>query len=166
MTNASGLFAKRFNFFQIAYVATDIDQAVEVFARDYGIPSFAVSRDVQIDTRGGKATLHFALAYVGGQQIELIQPAAGADRPYREALPTEGFAIRLHHLGHLVTREEEWNQIKTAIAVRGLDTPVAGVFGDLMHYLYADTRNELGHYLEYMYQTEAGRDMFAHVPRY
>ena len=30
----------------------------------------------------------------------------------------------------------------------------------------ADTRRELGHYLEYMYQTEAGRDLFVQVPRF
>jgi hypothetical protein len=35
-----------------------------------------------------------------------------------------------------------------------------------MHYVYADTRAVLGHYLEFMYRTVAGRDIFAQVPRY
>jgi hypothetical protein len=35
-----------------------------------------------------------------------------------------------------------------------------------MHYLYADTRAILGHYIEYMYQTEAGAGIFDAVPRY
>ena len=60
---------------------------------------------------------------------------------------------------------------KTCTAItQGFETPVAGVFRHegvpLMHYLYADARAHLGHYLEFMYQTEAGRDLFAQVPRF
>jgi len=36
----------------------------------------------------------------------------------------------------------------------------------LMHYLYADTREVLGHHLEFMYQTPAGESLFAQVPRH
>lgn len=155
-----------FNCFQVAWVTSDLERAMRQFEQDLGIARFAVSRDVAIDTAAGSARLHFALAFVGEQQIELIEPAGGADAVYRAALPAEGFALRLHHLGHLVTAEREWQRLLGAIRRRGWSTPVAGEFGGLMHYVYADLRERYGHYLEFMYQTEAGRGMFADVPRH
>lgn len=159
-----------FNFFQIAYVVSDLEQAMRAFRALQGIERFQTNRDVKISTRAGPANLHFALAFVGAQQIELIEPAGGADGVYRDALPREGFAMRLHHLGHLTRSDDEWRHIQAAVAASGRETAVAGTFEHegvaLMHYLYVDTRAELGHYLEYMCQTEAGRDLFAAVPRF
>ena len=43
---------------------------------------------------------------------------------------------------------------------------LAGNYCDMMHYAYVDTRAELGHYLEFMFQTEKGRDLFKDVPRF
>ena len=43
---------------------------------------------------------------------------------------------------------------------------LAGNYFDMMHYTYVDTRAELGHYLEFMFQTGKGRDLFKDVPRF
>jgi hypothetical protein len=43
---------------------------------------------------------------------------------------------------------------------------LSGNYFDMMHYAYVDTRAELGHYLEFMFQTEMGRDLFKDVPRF
>jgi hypothetical protein len=159
-----------FNFFQIAYVTTYVDQAARAIGALYGIERFQINRAVTIETSAGVAQAHFALAFIGSRQIEIIQPAGGADGAYRDILPSLGFAMRMHHAGHLVTRAADWAQIVAAVTSSGYATPVGGVFRHddiaLMHYLYADTRQVLGHYLEFMYQTDAGRDLFAQVPRY
>ena len=159
-----------FNFFQIAYVTSDLERAARVLGASYGIGNFQVNRDVPIETTTGTARAHFALAFIGSQQLEIIQPAGGADGAYRDELPSEGFGMRMHHAGSLVTDAAEWESIRASVIASGHATPVGGVFSyegvPLMHYLYADTRRLLGHYLEFMYQTEAGRDMFANVPRY
>lgn len=151
-----------FNIFQVAYVVADIDEAV--LRGRFGIPRFQINRDVPVETMRGLAHCHFALAFLREIQIELIQPAGGADDVYRDALRPGAFA--LHHLGCLIRDEAAWHTRLAALEGSGLDMPVRGAFGDSMHYVYADTRAELGHYLEYMYQTEAGDGVFADVPRY
>jgi hypothetical protein len=159
-----------FNFFQIAYVTTDVDRAVSELGRLYGIERFKVMRDLSLDTGAGFLQAHFALAFIRGQQIEVIQPLGGRDALYREALPSSGFAIQLHHFAHLVTDAPAWQRLQDAMQATGRAIPVKGVFlhegTPLMHFWYLDTRDTLGHYLELMYQTDAGRDMFADVPRY
>jgi hypothetical protein len=154
-----------FNPFQLAYAVPDIRAAVALGQNYFGIPEFQINLDVPIETRDGVAKCHFALAFIGETQIELIQPAGGADAVYRDALPTTG-NMRLHHVGVLIRDVASWTRQKSAIGAAGLPTPVGGDFGGLMHYLYADTRADLGHYIEYMYQTEAGAAMFDTVPRY
>jgi hypothetical protein len=154
-----------FNAFQLAYVTPDIDGALAFAHARFGIAQFQVNRNVPIETRSGLANCHFAIAFIGQTQIELIQPAGGADAVYRDGLPSGG-QLRLHHVGVLIGDAVGWARQKADIAAAGLDTPVAGDFAGMMHYLYADSRAELGHYTEYMYQTEAGAGLFDAVPRY
>jgi hypothetical protein len=154
-----------FNAFQLAYVVPDIHDAVALGQNYFGIPEFRINLDIPIETQDGVAKCNFALAFIGETQIELIQPAGGADGLYRGALPTAG-KMRLHHIGVLIRKAAVWARQKSAIAAAGLKTPAGGDFAGMMHYIYADTRAELGHYIEYMYQTEAGAGMFDAVPRY
>jgi Glyoxalase/Bleomycin resistance protein/Dioxygenase superfamily len=159
-----------FGFFQTAYVTSDLDRAMSEIGALYGVTRFQVNRKVEIETLAGTARAHFALVFIGGQQLEIIEPAGGADGAYRDALPPNGYASRLHHFGQLVTEAAEWEAVRAAVVASELPVPVAGTFCHegvpLMHYLYADTRPHLGHCLEYMYRTVAGRDIFAQVPRY
>jgi len=104
------------------------------------------------------------------QQLEIIRPAGGADATYSDALPRGTYATSLHHFGRLITDAAQWEAVQASVLGSGLATPVRGAFcyegTPLMHYLYADARQQLGHYLEFMYRTEAGRDIFAQVPRF
>jgi hypothetical protein len=154
-----------FNAFQLAYVVSDITAAVAFGRKRFTIPNFQINLNVPLETREGVAKCHFAIAFLGETQVELIQPAGGADAVYRDVLTGDGH-MRLHHVGVLIRNAADWAQQKADILAAGLDTPVAGDFAGMMHYLYADTRAELGHYTEYMYQTEAGASLFDAVPRY
>jgi len=117
---------ERFNFFQTAYAVSDIEEAIRVATRFYGIDKFQVNRNARIHTKEGEANLHFALAFVGDAQIELIQPAGGKDGAYRRVLPNQGFAMRLHHFGHLTTDAAEWEGIVAAV---GFDFHKADIGG-------------------------------------
>lgn len=159
-----------FGLFQIAYVTNDLDRAMDKLGAHYGIGRFQVTRGAEIETPGGPARADFALAFMGEQQLELIQPAGGADGIYRDVLRADTYAVRLHHFGRLTTDPAVWEDVRGRVFASDCGIPVSGVFCHegipLMHYLYADTRQALGHYLEFMYRTEAGRDIFAQVPRY
>lgn len=152
-----------FNIFQVAYVTDDIDRATAADNR-FGIPQFSLSRNTTIETGGGPAQAHFALAFLGATQIEIIQPAGGADGVYRDGIRPG--TLTLHHLGCLITDESAWRATLAALEAEGCATPIRGNFGGLMHYVYADRRRTYGHYFEYMFQTEAGRHLFDNVPRY
>lgn len=155
-----------FNVFQTAYTVTDIDEAMHICGARMGIPEFRAFRNSEIQTGDGVANCHFAICYLGDTQLELIQPAGGADAVYRELLPATGKGMRLHHLGCLLNDEAQWEKLVAEIAASGRPTPVSGSYHGLMHYLYVDHRDTLGHYLEYMCATPAGAGMFADVPRY
>ncbi len=159
-----GGVADSFNFFQTAYVVADMESAMAQFGELYGLSRFQLNREVVIQTGDGEAVCHFALAQVGEAQLELIQPAGGRDAIYRDALG--GAPARLHHLGCLIRAPAVWERLRAKLRGEGARIPVEGDFGGLMHYLYVDRRAVLGHYLEYMLQTEAGRDLFAGVPRH
>jgi hypothetical protein len=149
--------------FQLAYVTQDIERAMAEMGAAFGIGEFQVNRDVPIATGNGTAYCHFALAFLGAQQIELIEPAGGVDAVYRDALQPGRVAV-LHHLGFLVPTETAWQATLRRIEAEDAPVPVRGSFEDLMHYAYVDRRDLCGHYLEYMYATPAGVGMFDAVP--
>ncbi|MBW8910488.1 MAG: hypothetical protein JF564_00990, partial [Sphingomonas sp.] len=73
-----------FNIFQTAYVVRNIVDGIAIANRLFGMSEMAVNRDVSIETGQGIAICHFALAFVGDVQVEIIQPAGGADAVYRD----------------------------------------------------------------------------------
>lgn len=149
-------------FFQRAYVTNDLERAISDFSATYGVHAFLRMRDIAFaDTA---ASVHIALAYVGDDMIELIQPVG--DIPlYDSLLPDTGYALRFHHYGHLLTSEEEWEAMTSEIARQGLTVSLQGESGGMLRYLYADTREQFGHFLEFIYCTPEGAGFFAQVPK-
>lgn len=154
-----------YNVFQTAYVVSDIDEALALAACRFSAPRMQVNRHMTIETGRGAAHCHFALAFVGDVQVELIQPVGGEDDIYRGMLPPGG-GMRLHHVGCLVDPAADWNALLSEIGANGRAVPVRGSFAGLMHYAYADHRDEIGHYIEYMQATPAGQGIFDDVPRF
>lgn len=154
-----------FTLFQMAYVTDDMDASMRKAMAAFGIRSFQVNRDMAIQTGQGVATAHFALCFLGGTQIEIIEPTGGADSIYRQGIRGRGGSLSFHHAGMLITDEAQWHAMVAAVEQSGASVPVRGAFGDLMHYLYVDRREQIGHYLEYMWRTAAGATIFDAVPR-
>src|SRR2546430_608508 len=108
-------------FLQLAYVTTDFDRALDEFRRSHGVARFLEMRGVPSPTTPGCfAELNVGLAWVGDMQIEVIAPLSGDDGVYRGALPTQGFAIRFHHVGQTVDTPEELNRLLEETRAAGI----------------------------------------------
>jgi len=151
--------------YQIAFVTTDLDEAMGLFAETYGIRKFKIKRDVRSAPGMPRMSVHIAHAYVGPMMIELIQPAGGEDKLYRDILPIDEFAIRPHHFGFMVRSEQELERISAALDARNVPIAFGTAQPGIARAVYADARTTLGHYLEYVYlEPDARHGYYAQVP--
>lgn len=142
-----------------AWVTNDLDRAVEIFSRRYGVSEFRFLEGPM--PSGG--FIRVAFAWAGGQVLEIICGKGPGTEFYNEMLPDSEFAIRFHHLGFIVHDAPGWQALESDIQEG--DWPVAhrtltGSFIDA-YYIKAP---ELGHYLEYVRPLAAGIDFYASVP--
>lgn len=145
-------------FFQIAYVTTDLDEAQRVMKARYGIAEFTI---IENDLPDGRGAVRIAVAWVGDVMVELIQ-AKGDVAFYTSTLPAEGFAIRHHHYGYFIGSDAEWDRLHQQFERDGWPIVFSSVAPDFLRVSYVEAP-ELGHYLEYIQPTEAGKTFFANV---
>ena len=87
-------------FYQLAYVTTDLEQALEIFKTRYGVPNVTRVGELALQLDGGGTTIiRLALCFVGQVELEIIEPVGGEDDIYRRALPDSGFGLVWHHVG-------------------------------------------------------------------
>jgi extradiol dioxygenase family protein len=149
----------RNDHFQMAYATTDIERARGVFRERYGIREFrAIEGDL---AQGGH--IHAEFAWAGGLMYELIQASGPGSEIFMSRLPTDGFAIRHHHLGYLVREQSDWDALETEIARRGLTIAWRSDTPGFIKAAIIDAP-ELGHYLEYIFPEAGGRAFLEGVP--
>jgi hypothetical protein len=136
------------DIFQLGYVTSSMEQA-QLAMKRFGVDEFLVIGPRTLSLVDGRViTFDMGLAWVGATMIELIEPISGDVELYRSVLPDEGFAIRLHHLASPLRGEGAREAKKAELAAQGvallseINTPLGGG-------IYADTRDALGHYMEY-----------------
>jgi hypothetical protein len=149
-----------FGLYQNAYVARDLGRAMDLMSVRHGIDGF-LSFDAQMTLRtgSGEKPAHFrvALGWVGGLQIELIQPVSGFVEAYADYLPADpsDLSPRLHHVA---VRRNDLEAMRREIESSGLpvvfESEGAGLACALL-----DARESLGHYLEYVWATPEGWKM-------
>ena len=148
-------------FFQVAYVTTDIDQAVEVLGQRYGIQKFG-----PLDTplpNGG--IMKIRLAWLGPMMIEIIDATKAGMEMYSSVLPEDGFAIRHHHLGYFIKDDAQWDALHKTLKAQDMPVVFGGVApGDMLRFSYIKAP-EMGHYLEYVQLYGPGKELFDSVPR-
>ncbi len=151
------------DFFQLGYVTSDLERAMQQVQALHGIDSFKLMRDLHLPTRPGvEAVAHFALAFKEKVQFEIIEPIEGDIAIYQNILPVEGYAMRFHHLGRFVRSREAYDaHVRDARGRWNLPVDY-GAFGGV--YAYADARHDLGHYVEFF--SFPNGDFFADVPSY
>jgi hypothetical protein len=154
-------------FFQIGYVTRDLDAGMRQLGAIHGIERFRIKRDVHGMPGMPEMRLHQAHVYIGAVQIELIQPAGGDDRLYRDSCAADGSAIRHHHFGMWINDATEYGSLRAALEEQNIPIVFEASIPNVGGAIYADTRAKLGHYIEYVHMTpEAKRGYYADVPRY
>ncbi len=146
--------------YQNAYVTHDLQRAMDMVSERYGLSEFIkFDMELPVRTPEGERTLAVKVACVwaGSLQIELIEPVSGAVEPYLPFLPADktDATPRFHHIS---LRRDDYDAMQAEIAQLGLPFVCEGGIPDLL-YTYLDARSTLGHYVEYVWASEAGWKM-------
>jgi len=156
MTEPHHLFEGTFR--QTAWVTNDMDAALEIFARDYGVVNWFQRSDVDLQTGPGAfARFNLALARRGNSELEIIQPLGGADDVYSRPLKNERDRVKIcfHHICYMVRTAEALEHVRLAATLRGRAIVLSGSSQSGAQYFYTDDRSTIGHYLEYIYCSPA-----------
>jgi len=154
-------------FFQLAYVTTDLDRALGVFADQFDVGEFADlgERALALDD-GGETRIRVALSFVGSLQVEIIEPRGGRDDIYRRALPAEGFGLVWHHVGFIVPSLQALADARGELTRGGHEVVLSGGTPTTSVFFYADARATLGHYLEYLYLSPERQEFHRQLPHH
>ncbi len=140
-------------FVELGYVTNDLARALNVLRSNYGIEHWMETGTASIKLGGGRTcALRVAVAYVGRLLLEVQEPVGGEVDWYRTVIPTHGgFAIRLHHLAFAADSLERLDRVRQCLVATGHSIPYEGSFGATSRYFFADARDTLGQYLEYIH---------------
>lgn len=155
--SAPGMLCKEHS--HTAWVTNDLGRAMEVFARRYGVSKCTFLEGGGAE--GGK--IKVAFAWAGGQVLEIICASGPGFEFYNELLPDNEFAIRFHHLGFVIRKEAEWQQLEQEFGDQDWPITFSTLTGNFIDAYYIKAP-ELGHYLEYVRPFEAGADFYNAVP--
>ena len=140
-------------FFQFGYVTRDIQAGLAILERQMG----AVRNDLIEDFRDaqGNPVMIRALSHLmlSGAEIELIEPRLDCPSVYLDALPNDGTAIALHHLGYRQPNVPAWQQARDRADAAGLPIAMEGATAHA-RFAYLDTRPTLGHFTEIVYRED------------
>ena len=93
--------------------------------------------------------------------LQLFQVVSGEDGSiWHNWQPAPGQLMRFHHIGHMLFDDEEWQHILSEIERLKYPIVMRGNHKNFEEYIYIDTRELLGHYLEYIYCRPEGRVFF------
>lgn len=151
MEAIADLFA---NVWQLGYVTTDLDRAVEFMSARFGLehcvrlPSGGATFLVGDEPAEWEA--RFAMGSRGGLIVELIEPVAGEVEFYTRLLPSDGsFAVRFHHIATFMeTGDEAWEHVRSLLQAAGLRFDYTVLIPNRVRAGYVDMTAELGHYVE------------------
>ncbi len=155
------------NVFQTAWVTNDLARAADVFREQHGVNNIGIYRDFALSVFDQPdLVIDVALFYVGDLQFEVIEPVSGPDDLYRRYLPAEqGFLLKHHHFGNVVDNREKYDALLADFRSRGVPIDVDGSFGDSGRFFYADTRDSVDHYQEFVLLDAATEEFLQSIPR-
>lgn len=145
-------------FFQLGFVARDLDCAIDRLGRTHGITHFR--------RKQASSSMWSAHAWSGATMIEVLMISEEGPDIYNDYIPSNPEAITLHHHGYRIFDEMSWRSVEKQIDANGFDKPMYGsaMNGDL-NYIYADTRGSIGIYSEFIYLTGSALSIYDDVPR-
>jgi hypothetical protein len=140
--------------YQNAYVCDDIEAAIKTFqARaDVGnIPVHAIDQTISTPAGPKRVASRLAFIWIGDLQYELIQVIADETGIYANC-QSNGGPLRFHHI---CMRVDDWGTFRAKVERQDLPLVMERAHDDQLKFLYLDARPVLGHYLEYVWTTDA-----------
>jgi Glyoxalase/Bleomycin resistance protein/Dioxygenase superfamily len=155
------------NIWQVAYVTTDLDRAMETLRDDLGVENCT-----EVPTAGASFLrgdepaeweARIAMGARGGTIVELIEPVGGEVDFYRRFLPEDGSpALRFHHMATFIpTGDDAWTALTDVLAASGLKVDYTVLIPDRVRAGYVDTTAKLGHFMEVCQLQEADIEFFS-----
>ena len=146
------------DLFQVGYVTNDLERAAAVMRDQFGTGAVKIMRDIP------DSFIDIGLCFAGETNFEIIQSHNASGDFYSDWIADcDGFALRPHHFGFLIPSSEEMSALRGSHRNAGRAFPLDNIVPGFIDVFYADTRGELGHYLEYFYLEAGARAMFADV---
>lgn len=134
-------------YLQLGYVTNNFESALDLVRKSHGMGPFKEMRDLTIGAREGRdVTCHFGLAFKDGTQFEIIQPLSGDTLFYTDVLPSQDFAMRLHHMGHYYPNAADYAVAMVAAEAKWTKSVDQQIFDG--GYCYFDARVDYGHHME------------------
>src|SRR5690606_8615178 len=142
---------------QNGYVTHDLDRALAILAERFGIAGLDIfDIDVPVSKADGERRLGMRLAtgWLGGTNIEIMQPVSGHVAPLTAMLPsdTSDPVPRFHHIA---MRRDDLDAMRAEIASSGLPVAYAGEPPGMV-FAYLDVRESLGHFIELVWKQPGG----------
>lgn len=135
--------------FQNAYICKDIDAAADLF-RAMGMTRepvvIPVTQTVQTPTGPKKMDIRAGLFWIGDLQYELIQVISDEVGIYAD-WEFDG-PLGFHHI---CMKIDDWDEFRARVDQQHLPLVMEAVSTGGLKFLYLDARQELGHYLEYVW---------------
>jgi hypothetical protein len=157
LPSAQGMLSKEHS--HTAWVTNDLDRALEIFARRYGVNGCTF-----LEGDGPQGShIKVAFAWAGGQVLEIISARGPGFEFYNKMLSEGEFAIRFHHLGFVVHDEADWQGLEREIHDGNWHVSLSQLSGDFIDAYYIEA-TELGHYLEFVRPFAAGDAFYNAVP--
>lgn len=145
---------------QNAYVTHDLDKAMEMVGNRFDIEKFdRFDPEMTVNTPSGQhpMAVRVASAWVGGLNIEIIEPVSGHVDHYMTMLPADRSDAmpRFHHIS---LRRDDEAEMREEIARLGLPLAFEGPLTiksaiPSLVFIYLDARDVLGHYVEFTWKS-------------
>jgi hypothetical protein len=136
---------------QVAYITTNLEEALQRFDATYGIDRFLVMNTAEHPAEPPQRPIKMALVRTAGTEFEIIQPLEAEDHVYSDPLPKDGsFALQFHHIA--VTFHgtlDEFEEFRAKVDRKLHPIVVDGRIEGQVRWFYTDERPTLGHYIEY-----------------
>jgi len=141
--------------FQISYITRNIDKAMAMLRAQMPVRAeFYADVTTAVITPAGPAGLQMKLAFMwvaDAFHYELIEPVAGLEHIYADALPDDD-SLRFHHT---CARVDDWDTFRREIDKQPYPVAFESAGSGANRLLYLDARDRFGHFLEYAYLPEA-----------
>jgi hypothetical protein len=153
---------------QLAYVTTDLDEALLRLEKAYGLDRYFFIDTLAEPSYPEQPALKIAMVRMGGTELEIIQAIGPRAELWSDPLPKTGsFALMFHHIAFTVPgTKADYERYRASFDMRKHPVVTEGSVGDKAYWFYTDERATFGHYIEYCwFSQEVSNDMNGAVPR-